>query len=129
MSSNQNIVTTFIAAGAITEFAVVSIDSDGKVIVTTAGTDVAAVGVAQRACSTGDAVEVVVFGLTRVICAASNINAFEATPRLAAAASGTVAVAGAGDYPNMFVQANINQTEASSGEQLTVLWSPAGAVL
>jgi len=129
MSSNQNIVRTFIAAGAITEFAVVSIDSDGKVVVTTAGTDVAAVGVAQRACSTGDAVEVVVFGLTRVICATSNINAFEATPRLAAAASGTVAVAGAGDYPNMFVQANINQTEASSGEQLTVLWSPASAVL
>jgi len=129
MSCNQNIVRTFIAAGAITEFAVVSINSDSKVVVTTAGTDVAAVGVAQRACSTGDAVEVVVFGLTRVICAAGNINAFEATPRLTAAAGGTVGVAGVGDYPNMFVQANINQTAATSGDQLTVLWSPASAVL
>jgi hypothetical protein len=129
MSSNQNIVRTFIAAGAITEFAIVSVNSDGKVVVTTAGTDVAAVGVAQRACSTGDPVDVVISGLTRVICAASNITAFEATPRLAAAAAGTAAVAAVGDYPDMFVQMNINQTAASSGDQITVLWSFAGAVL
>lgn len=129
MSSNQNFVRTFIAGGAITEFACVSVNGDGKVVVTTAGTDAACIGVAQRACSAGDAVDVVIFGLTRVVCGAAGIAAFETTPRLTAAAAGTVLAAAVGDYPNMYVQMNINQTSAASGDQLTVLFSPAGAVL
>ena len=56
----QNIVESFVAAEAITEFALVSIDGNGKITITDAGTEIGCVGVAQRACSAGETVEVVV---------------------------------------------------------------------
>ena len=65
--ADTQIIQSFIAASAITEFALVSIDANGKVAVTTSGGDVACVGVAQRAASAGEAVDVVIHGLTRVI--------------------------------------------------------------
>lgn len=120
MSSNQNFVTTYIAAEAITEFALVSINAAGKIVITTAGTDAACVGVAQRAGVAGDAIDVVVFGLTRVI-AGGNI-AFETETRLAAAAAGKMVPAVALDYPTARCQANINQVSAVAGDQITVLF-------
>ncbi len=124
MSSIYNIVQTYVAAEAITsEFTLVSLDADGKVTITDAATEETCVGVAQRACALGDAVDVVVFGLTRVI--ASETITFVTTPRLAAAANGQVQPSEGTDatfYPIGRAMANINQTSAAAGEQFTCLF-------
>ena len=124
MSSIYNIVQTYVAAEAITaEFTLVSLDANGKVTITDAATEEACVGVAQRACSAGDAVDVLVFGLTRVI--ASETITFATQPRLAAATGGQVQPALLGDtsfYPIGRAMANINQTQAAAGEQFTCLF-------
>ena len=119
----QNIVQSFVAAEAITEFALVSIDGNGKVTITDAGTEIGCVGVAQRACDAGDTVDVVVFGTTKVI--ASTGITFNTTPLLTATTNGEVkAVAGsANEYPVCRVLPNINQTStAAQGEQFLVLF-------
>ena len=121
---SYNCVKTFIAGGAITEFAVVSQDADGKVVVTTAATDFAVVGVAQRACSAGDAVEVVVYGETRVI--ASGLITFVTTPLLAADTAGKVQPCEASDttfYQIARALPNINQKSAAANVQLNVFFT------
>lgn len=121
MALNQ-IVTSFIASEAITEFAIVSLDAAGKVVITDLATDAAAVGVAQRACNAGDSVDVVVHGLTKVI--ASESITFVTTPILSANTDGKVqATDTAGQYPLCRVISNTNQTSASAGEQLLVLFT------
>lgn len=67
----QNIVKSFICASAVTEFALVAFTSAGKIAVATDATSPDVIGVAQRAGSAGDAVDVVVHGLTRVIAGGS----------------------------------------------------------
>ena len=57
MANTDNIVS-FVADSAITEFALVSVLSTGKIQVTAAATENNCVGIAQRACSAGDSVEV-----------------------------------------------------------------------
>ena len=49
MANTDNLVS-FVAGEAITEFAIVSLNGDGKVVITDAATDNNVVGVAQRAC-------------------------------------------------------------------------------
>ena len=121
MALNQ-IVTSFIAAEAITEFAIVSLDAAGKVVITDAATDDGAVGVAQRACNAGDSVDVVVHGLTKVI--ASETITFVDNPILSANTDGKVqATDTATQYPICRVIPNTNQTSASAGEQLLVLFT------
>ena len=124
----QNIVQSFVAAEAITEFALVSIDGNGKVTITDAGTEIGCVGVAQRACSAGETVDVVVFGTTRVI--ASGALTFATTPLLTGAANGQVAaVSGSSnEYPVARILPNINQTSASANEQLLVLFTGPSVV-
>ena len=124
----QNIVQSFVAAEAITEFALVSIDGNGKVTITDAGTEIGCVGVAQRACSAGETVDVVVFGTTRVI--ASGSLTFATTPLLTGAANGQVAaVSGSSnEYPVARILPNINQTSASANEQLLVLFTGPSVV-
>ena len=65
--AEQNIVKSYIAGGTITEFAFVKLATDGDVEVATSALTADVIGVAQRAASTGDIVDVVVHGLTRVI--------------------------------------------------------------
>ena len=67
----NNIVQSFIAASTITEFALVSIDGNGKVAVTTAATDKACIGVAQRGASAGEPVDVIISGVSRIIAGGS----------------------------------------------------------
>ena len=125
----QNIVQSFVAAEAITEFALVSIDGNGKVTITDAGTEIGCVGVAQRACDAGDTVDVVVFGVTRVI--ASGALTFNTTPLLTRTTNGEVkAVAAASsEYPVCRILPNINQTStAAQGEQLLVLFTGPSVV-
>ena len=90
MANTDNILS-FVAAEAITEYAIVSLNSptnDGKIVITDAATDAKVVGVAQRACASGESVEVMIHGVTRVI--ASEPITFNSTPLLAAAADGKV---------------------------------------
>tara|TARA_R100000773_G_scaffold44140_2_gene44212 strand:- start:5602 stop:5988 length:387 start_codon:yes stop_codon:yes gene_type:complete len=123
----QNIVQSFVAAEAITEYALVSIDGNGKITITDAGTEIGCVGVAQRACSAGETVEVVVHGTTRVI--ASGALTFATTPLLTGAANGQVAAVSSSDYPVARILPNINQVStAGAGEQLLVLFTGPSVV-
>jgi len=123
----QNIVQSFVAAEAITEFALVSIDANGKVTITDAGTEIGCVGVAQRACSAGETVDVVVHGTTKVIASAA--LTFATTPILTGAANGQVAAVTSSDYPVARVLPNINQTAAAAqGEQFLVLFTGPSVV-
>ena len=113
----QNIVKSFICASAVTEFALVAIDANGKIAVATDATSPAVVGVAQRAASAGDSVEVCVFGLTRVIAGGS--LTFVSTPLLAVTTDGKVQSGlTSGDYAVARVMPNINQVSAAANEQL-----------
>ena len=119
MNKNQD---TFICASTVTEFSLVSVDSNGKVAVTTSATDVACVGVAQYQASAGQSVHVVTSGRTRVI-AGEAIADFSATPRLAATTAGKVQKAEASDsgfFPTCFVVPNLNQTSAAANDQIVV---------
>jgi hypothetical protein len=87
MSNTDNLVS-FVSAEAITEYAIVSLNAAGKVVITDAATDANAVGVAQRACASGESVEVLVSGITRVI--ASESITFNSTPILSADTDGKV---------------------------------------
>ena len=108
-----NIIQSFIAASAITEFALVSIDGNGKVAVTTAATDKACVGVAQRAASAGE---------PRVIAGAS--ITFNTASLVMATTSGNVAAhATSGNYAIGRIVPNINQTSASANDQLSIVFT------
>lgn len=114
MSTNPNIMS-FVAASAVTEFAVVSMDSAGKVAVTSAATDNKVIGVAQRAAAAGDAVEVLVHGITRII-ASETID--ETNPILSAATGGKLQPCDdATFYPIARLLPNINQTQVDADEQ------------
>ena len=118
----QNIVKSFVCASAVTEFAIVAIDANGKIAVATDATSPAVVGVAQRAASAGDSVEVCVFGLTRIIAGGS--LTFVTTPLLAVTTGGKVKSGlTSGDYAVARVMPNINQTSAAANEQLVVLFT------
>ena len=118
----QNIVKSFVCASAVTEFAIVAIDANGKIVVATDATSPAVVGVAQRAASAGDSVEVCVFGLTRVIAGGS--LTFVTTPLLAVTTGGKVKSGlTSGDYAVARVMPNINQVSAAANDQLVVLFT------
>jgi hypothetical protein len=122
MANTDNLIS-FVAGEAITEFAIVSLNGDGKVVITDAATDDNVVGVAQRACSAGEAVEVLIYGITRVIAGES--LTFNSTPILAAITDGKVQACEATDttfFPIARVIPNINQKTASAGDQIKVMF-------
>jgi|TARA_R100000479_G_C6231022_1_gene145227 hypothetical protein len=122
MANTDNLVS-FVSAEAITEYAIVSLNAAGKVVITTAATDEKVVGVAQRACASGESVEVLVNGITRVI--AGEPITFSSSPILSATTAGKVQPCESGDttfYPVARVIPNINQTSASAGDQIKVLF-------
>jgi hypothetical protein len=116
--SDLNLSKTFIAGGAITEYALVSFDGNGKVVVTTAGSDAAVIGVAQTAKSAGEAVSVVIFGETRVI--ASGSITFVSNPILSATTAGQVQAVASSEYPVCRILPSTQQTSAAAGEQIKV---------
>lgn len=117
----NNIILSFVAAEAITEFALVSTNTAGKVTITDAANDASCLGIAQRACSAGDAVEVLVSGVSRAITGAA-IADLSATPLLMATTDGKlIAHATTGNYSVAQAIPNINQTSAAgAGEQILV---------
>jgi len=122
MANTDNIIT-LVAAEAITEFALVSVDVAGKATITAAATEDNCIGVAQRACSTGDVVEVVAFGMTRAI-AGGNIAPATMNLLMATAAGKLVAFDGAtSKYAVARMIPNINQVSAASGDQIKVVFT------
>ena len=117
----NQIIQTFVCASAVTEFALVAIDSDGKIAVATDPTANTIVGVAQRAGDAGDVVDVVIAGETRVI-AGGSITITSSTV-LAVTTAGAVQAAASTHYPVGFSLPNINQTSVALNEQFSILFS------
>ncbi|WP_348660935.1 hypothetical protein [uncultured Idiomarina sp.] len=123
MANTDNIIS-MVAAGTITEFAVVSLDTNGKAVVATAGTDFKVIGVAQRGASAGDAVDILVHGVTRMI--AGEAITFANTPILSATTAGKVQACESTDttfYPIARALPNINQKVVADGEQFFALFT------
>jgi hypothetical protein len=118
--ADTQIIQSFICGTAVTEFSLVSVDANGKIAITTAGDDVACVGVAQRAAGAGEAVDVVVHGLTRVIAGGNIAPATE--PRLSATTAGKVIATASAKYPVARILPNINQSSAALNDQILVLF-------
>ena len=116
----NQIIKTFVCASAVTEFALVAIDSAGKIAVATDPTANTIVGVAQRAGDAGDVVDVVIAGETRVI-AGGSITITSSTV-LAVTTAGAVQAAASTHYPVGFSLPNINQTSVALNEQFKILF-------
>lgn len=113
-----NIIKSFVAAEAITEFALVSVDTAGKIVITDAANDPRCIGIAQRACSLGDTVDVVVQGTSRVIAGATIANTVSL---VMAATDGKVAThATSGNYSIGQILPNINQVSSSANDQILI---------
>ena len=117
----NQIITSFICASAVTEFALVAIDSAGKVAIATTPTANTIIGVAQRAADAGDAVDVVIQGLTRVISSTSLTLTSDTV--LSVTTDGEVQAAVSTHYPVGFTVPNINQTSAATSEQILINFS------
>jgi len=117
----NQIIKSFICASAVTEFALVAIDSAGKVAVATSPTANTIIGVAQRAADAGDAVDVVIHGLTRVISSTSLTLTSDTV--LSVTTGGEVQAAVSTHYPVGFTVPNINQTSAAANEQILICFT------
>jgi len=114
----SNIINSFVAAEAITEFALVSVNIAGKIVITDAATDARCVGIAQRACASGDSVEVLVQGVSRVIAGATIANTVSLV--MADTDGKVVTHATTGNYSIGQILPNINQTSASASDQILI---------
>ncbi len=122
MANTDNYIT-LVAHEAITEFALVSVNVAGKATITDASTENNCIGVAQRACSAGDVVEVVTFGLTRAI-AGGDIEPATMNLLMATTDGKLIAFDGAIDkYAVARMIPNINQVSASDGDQIKVVFT------
>ena len=114
----NNIIKSFVADGAVTEFALVSSTTAGKVSVTTLASDARCIGVAQRACADGEVVEVLVQGESRVIAGATIANS--ASLVMATTAGKVATHATAGNYSIGQLLPNINQVSAVANDQVLI---------
>jgi hypothetical protein len=114
----NNIIKTFVASEAITEFALVSSTTDGKIAITDAATDARCIGVAQRACASGEVVEVLVQGESRVIAGDTIANTVSLV--MADTDGNVVAHATSGNYAIGQILPNVNQASASADDQILI---------
>ena len=122
MADSNQIIQSFIAHEAITEFALVSLHTNGKIKTTTVGTDKACVGIAQRAASAGDPVDVVTFGVSRAIAGGSITASTEPRLKSVTGTTGRVENVASGDFAVCRMIPNVNQTAASAGDQIQVMF-------
>jgi len=115
MANTDNIIS-FVAAEAITEYALVSVDTAGKIVITDAATDRRCVGIAQRACALGDSVEVKVNGISRVIAGATIANTVSLV--MADTDGKVITHATSGNFSIGQIIPNINQVSSSAGDQV-----------
>lgn len=122
MAITDNIFS-YVAAEDITEFAAVSVDANGKLVITDLSTDDSCVGIAQRACSAGDSVEVVIDGVTRAIAGAA-ISPEDTTLLMADTAGNLIPfVAGSGNFSVARILPNINHHSPADGDQIKVVFT------
>ena len=114
----NNIIKTFVASEAITEFALVSSTTDGKIAITDAATDARCIGIAQRACASGEVVEVLVQGESRVIAGDTIANTVSLV--MADTDGNVVAHATSGNYAIGQILPNVNQASASADDQILI---------
>lgn len=124
--SNSDVIT-LIAAEAITALQAVVIDSNGKAALADGTTGEQADGIAQRSASTGDAVEVVIFGRTKALAGDaieagtdSLLMVETATARLIPWANG-----GGTEYAVARVIYNQNVTAYADGDEIEVIFTGA----
>ena len=115
----NNIIKTFVASEAITEFALVSSTTDGKIAITDAATDARCIGIAQRACASGEVVEVLVQGESRVIAGTGGI-ANTVSLVMADSDGKVVTHATSGNYSIGQILPNINQTSSAASDQILI---------
>jgi hypothetical protein len=115
MANTDNIIS-FVAAEAITEYALVSVNTAGKIVITDAATDRRCVGVAQRACASGDSVEVKVLGITRVVAGATIANTVSLV--MADTDGKVITHATSGNFSIGQILPNINQASSSASDQV-----------
>ena len=115
MANTDNIIS-FVAAEAITEYALVSVDTAGKIVITDAATDRRCVGIAQRACALGDSVEVKVNGISRVIAGATIANSVSLV--MADTDGKVITHEISGNFSIGQIIPNINQVSSSAGDQV-----------
>jgi len=115
MANTDNIIS-FVAAEAITEYALVSVDTAGKIVITDAAADRRCVGIAQRACALGDSVEVKVNGISRVIAGATIANTVSLV--MADTDGKVITHATSGNFSIGQIIPNINQVSSSAGDQV-----------
>jgi hypothetical protein len=113
----NNIIKTFVASEAITEFALVSSTTDGKIAITDAATDARCIGVAQRACASGDVVEVLVQGESRVIAGDTIANTVSL---VMADTDGNVVAHATSGYAIGQILPNVNQASSSADDQILI---------
>lgn len=122
MANTDNIVS-FVAGGAITEFATVSVDVNGKAVVTTLPADEACIGVAQRAVSAGDAVEVVIGGTTRAVAGATIAPATTSLLMVEAGGKLIPFVKGSGNFSIARIIPNTQHAAPADGDQIKVIFT------
>lgn len=121
--ANTDYIITLVAAEAITEFALVSVNSDGKATITDAATENNCLGIAQRGCDSGDVVEIIALGKSRAI-AGGNIAPATMNQLMATTDGKLIAFDGAADkYAVARMIPNINQTSAADGDQISVIFT------
>ena len=123
---NSDIITLE-AAEAITALQAVIINSDGKAALADGTTGEQADGIAQRSASTGDVVEVVIFGRTKAL-AGDTIQA--GTDSLLMVETGTArlipwANGGGTEYSVARVIYNQNATSYADGDEIEVIFTGA----
>ncbi len=124
--SNSDVIT-LIAAEAITALQAVVINAAGKAALADGTTGEQADGIAQRSASTGDAVEVVIFGRTKALAGDaltagtdSLLMVETATARLIPWANG-----GGTEYAVARVIFNQNVTAYADGDEIEVIFTGA----
>jgi hypothetical protein len=122
--NNHAIYKTFIASASISALTLVKLDSDAKVTPCTASTDIP-VGVAQIAGASGDAINVCVFGVSRVI-AGGTITAGTNFFIMPGTGGKAYAYDGAGANTQIIAGRflpNVANTAASANEEVEILVS------
>lgn len=113
---------TLEAAGTIPIYGVVSVDANGKAIVTpAAGTSASIVGIAQNPAVAGEAVTVAVAGISKAVAGAA-VTA--ATPVIVSTTDGRCADLVGADKTTRYVVGLALSAQANAGQYFTLLVSP-----
>ena len=118
----QSIFATFEAAGTITEYAAVKLNSDNKIIVSTTAVEPSIIGIAQSAGTSGDMINVCVFGRTRMVAGAAITPA--TANQLMADASGQMKDATSTHFVVGSALPSTADLAYASGEQFEGLFTP-----